>query len=48
MEAYHGILKKEVFNRVDYRTFGEIEIIIKPLSYLQVITSSLFADVIQT
>ena len=25
IEAYHGILKKEVFTRVDYRTFGEIE-----------------------
>lgn len=29
IEAYHGILKKEVFNRVDYKTFGEIEIILK-------------------
>jgi putative transposase len=29
IEAYHGILKKEVFNRVDYTTFGEIEIILK-------------------
>lgn len=29
IEAYHGILKKEVFNRVDYRTFGEIQIILK-------------------
>jgi len=29
IEAYHGILKKEVFSRVDYRTFGEIEIILK-------------------
>ena len=29
IEAYHGILKKEVFNRLDYRTFGEIEIILK-------------------
>ena len=29
IEAYHGILKKEVFKRVDYRTFGEIEIILK-------------------
>lgn len=29
IEAYHGILKKEVFDRVDYRTFGEIEIILK-------------------
>ena len=29
IEAYHGILKKEVFHRVDYRTFGEIEIILK-------------------
>lgn len=23
VEAYHGILKKEVFNRFEYRTFGE-------------------------
>ena len=29
IEAYHGILKKEVFSRIDYRTFGEIEIILK-------------------
>lgn len=29
IEAYHGILKKEVFERVDYRTFGEIEQILK-------------------
>lgn len=29
IEAYHGILKKEVFQRVDYRTFGEIERILK-------------------
>jgi len=29
IEAYHGILKKEVFQRFDYRTFGEIEKIIK-------------------
>jgi putative transposase len=29
IEAYHGILKKEVFERVDYSTFGEIEIILK-------------------
>lgn len=29
IEAYHGILKKEVFKRVDYRTFGEIEMILK-------------------
>jgi len=29
MEAYHGILKKEVFDRVDYRTFGQIEQILK-------------------
>jgi putative transposase len=29
IEAYHGILKKEVFTRVDYRTFGEIELILK-------------------
>jgi putative transposase len=28
IEAYHGILK-EVFQRVDYRTFGEIEQILK-------------------
>ena len=24
IEAYHGILKKEVFTIVDYRTFAEI------------------------
>ncbi|WP_417359940.1 IS3 family transposase [Galbibacter sp.] len=29
MEAYHGILKKEVFTRFDYRTFGQIEQILK-------------------
>ncbi len=29
IEAYHGILKKEVFNRFEYRTFGEIEKILK-------------------
>ena len=29
IEAYHGILKKEVFERFDYRTFGEIEQILK-------------------
>lgn len=29
IEAYHGILKKEVFQRFDYRTFGEIEQILK-------------------
>ena len=29
IEAYHGILKKEVFTRVDYRTFGDIEQILK-------------------
>ena len=29
IEAYHGILKKELFDRVDYRTFGEIEQILK-------------------
>jgi putative transposase len=29
IEAYHGILKKEVFLRVDYRTFGEIEQVLK-------------------
>ena len=29
IEAYHGILKKEVFKRVDYGTFGEIEQILK-------------------
>jgi transposase InsO family protein len=29
IEAYHGILKKEVFKRVDYRTFGEIQQILK-------------------
>jgi transposase InsO family protein len=25
IEAYHGILKKEVFQRFEYRSFGEIE-----------------------
>lgn len=29
IEAYHGILKKEVFTRFEYRTFGEIERILK-------------------
>ena len=29
IEEYHGILKKEVFTRVDYRTFGERELILK-------------------
>ncbi|PKG44289.1 integrase [Psychroflexus sp. MES1-P1E] len=29
IEAYHGILKKEVFKRVDYQHFGEIEQILK-------------------
>ena len=29
IEAYHGILKKEVFTRVDYKTFGEIEKVLK-------------------
>jgi putative transposase len=29
VEAYHGILKKEVFTRFDYRTFGAIEQILK-------------------
>ena len=29
IEAYHGILKKEVFKRVDYQYFGEIEQILK-------------------
>lgn len=29
VEAYHGILKKEVFQRFDYRTFGEIQQILK-------------------
>ena len=29
IEAYHGILKKEVFERIDYRTFGEIEQVLK-------------------
>ena len=29
VEAYHGILKKEVFQRFEYRTFGEIEQILK-------------------
>lgn len=29
IEAYNGILKKEIFSRVDYRTFGQIEQILK-------------------
>ena len=29
IEAYHGILKKEVFARFDYRSFGEIQQILK-------------------
>jgi putative transposase len=29
IEAYHGILKKEVFRRFDYQYFGEIEQILK-------------------
>jgi putative transposase len=29
IEAYNGILKKEVIKRVDYRTFGEIEQMLK-------------------
>jgi putative transposase len=29
IEAYHGILKKEVFQRFEYRTFGEIQKILK-------------------
>jgi transposase InsO family protein len=29
IEAYHGILKKEVFSKFDYRTFGEIQQILK-------------------
>ncbi len=29
VESYHGILKKEVFQRFEYRTFGEIEQILK-------------------
>jgi putative transposase len=29
IEAYHGILKKEVFTRFDYNYFGEIEQILK-------------------
>ncbi|SHL69940.1 putative transposase [Flavobacterium xanthum] len=29
IEAYHGILKKEVFSRFDYRTFGEVQQILK-------------------
>jgi len=29
IEAYHGILKKEVFTRIDYRSFTEIEQILK-------------------
>ena len=29
IESYHGILKKEVFTRFDYRSFGEIQQILK-------------------
>ncbi len=29
IEAYHGILKKEVFQRFEYKSFGEIEQILK-------------------
>ena len=29
IEAYHGTLKRDIFDRFDYRTFGEIEQIIK-------------------
>lgn len=29
IEAYHGILKKELFSRFEYRSFGEIEKILK-------------------
>lgn len=29
VEAYHGILKKEIFQRFEYRTFGKIEQILK-------------------
>lgn len=29
IEAYHGILKRDVFQRFEYRTFGEIEKILK-------------------
>lgn len=29
IEAYHGILKKEVFTRFEYQNFGEIEQILK-------------------
>lgn len=29
IEAYHGILKKEVFERFDYRNFGQIQQILK-------------------
>ncbi len=29
IEAYHGNLKRDIFDRIDYRTFGEIEQIIK-------------------
>jgi len=29
VEAYHGILKKEIFQRFEYTTFGEIEQILK-------------------
>jgi len=33
IEAYHGILKKEVFQRFEYRTFGEIEKSFKNMFY---------------
>ena len=29
IKAYHGIIKKEIFTRLDYRTFGQIERILK-------------------
>ena len=29
IEAYHGILKKEVFKRFNYQYFGEIEQVLK-------------------
>lgn len=29
IEAYHGTLKRDIFDRIEYRTFGEIEQIIK-------------------
>jgi putative transposase len=44
IEAYHGILKKEVFIRLDYRTFREIQQLLNRylISYNNMETSSPF------